>query len=156
MRDNNGCKIVIYTDGACRGNHADCNVGAWAYRLEYGDKVKEGYMATRNTTNNIQEMTAIIEALKCIKLEWRNIRVEVMSDSNYCINGITKWRHNWKRKNWKKSDGKPVENLYLWVELDKLLSTFSNIDFIKVKGHSGHKGNERVDYLCNYAMDNLK
>lgn len=73
-----------------------------------------------------------------------------------CIKVLTTWIHNWKKKGWRKADKKPVENKELWIELDTLRNEFHNVNFIKVKGHSGEDGNERVDQLCNEAMDNIQ
>lgn len=148
-------KVVVYTDGACRGNQSNLNVGAWAFYIAYNGQVYKNCYAVRNTTNNIMEMTAIIQALRSIDPSLRNLPIEVYSDSNYCIQGLNTWRHGWKKKGWRKSDNKPVENMDLWKELDGLTSMFPNIRFIKVKGHSGNVGNEEVDRLCNVAMDRL-
>lgn len=145
--------IKIYTDGGCRGNQSENNIGAWAAYMEYGEHKKEISGGAINTTNNIMELTGCIEGLKAVKN--KNIPVEVYLDSAYVLNGITSWIENWKQKGWKTANKKPVLNKELWVELDNLKSQFSNIKFIKVKGHSDNPGNNRADYLCNVEMDKL-
>lgn len=146
-------KIIVYCDGGCRGNQNKENVGAWAYTLKYLDHNKEDSGIAINTTNNKMELQAVIEALKAIKS--KNIETIVHLDSAYVLNGITEWIHGWKQKNWRKSNKKPVENKELWIDLDNLRNQFANISFVKVKGHNGEQGNERVDELCNVAMDSL-
>ena len=143
--------ITLYCDGGCRGNGKENNIGSWAYMLEYNGNIKEGSGATANTSNNKMELQAVIEGLKAIKK--KDYKVNVYLDSNYVLQGITSWIHGWKQKNWRKADKKPVENKELWIELDELRNKFSNINFIKVKGHAGEEGNERVDLLVNMAMD---
>lgn len=145
--------IKIYTDGGCRGNQNETNIGAWAAYMEYGELKKEISGGAINTTNNIMELTGCIEGLKAVKN--KNLPVEVYLDSAYVLNGITSWIDNWKKKGWKTANKKPVLNKELWVELDDLRSQFSNIKFIKVKGHSDNPGNNRADYLCNMEMDKL-
>jgi ribonuclease HI len=143
--------IHIYTDGGSRNNGQKDNVGGYGIHMTYNGNVKEIYGSEKDTTNNIQEMKAIIVALETIKTFDKPIII--YSDSAYVINGITNWINGWKSKNWRKSDGKPVLNSDLWKIMDKLVQKQSDIKFVKVKGHSGHVGNERADYLANVAMD---
>ena len=152
-------KIKLWTDGGVRGNQNENNIGAYAYHLEYwvNNEIlhqKDFSEGEYNTTNNIQEMKAVLEGLKAIKN--KDIRVEVYLDSAYTLNGITSWINNWKQSNWINSSKKPVANRELWEELDKEKSMFREIEFIKVKGHSGENGNELVDSLLNKCMDDMK
>ena len=146
-------KYEIYTDGACRSNQTDNNVGAWAF-IVYLDGVKKGSKskATFNTTNNVQELTAVLEALR-----WANKlgeSVTVYCDSEYTINSITKWMQGWANKGWKKADGKTIANLEIMQQLYQEYNS-SRHTFIKIKGHSGNAGNDAVDELANVAMDEL-
>ena len=105
-------KVIIYTDGACSGNPGP---GGWAAVLISGEHKKEIYGGSKNTTNNIMELTAIIEGLKALKQE---CEVELYSDSAYSINGFNQgWIYNWMKKGWKTADGKDVKNKELWQEL---------------------------------------
>ena len=98
-------KIVIYTDGACSGNPGP---GGWGAILMYKGTEKEISGGKENTTNNIMEITAVIEALKCLKFE---CDVQVYSDSAYVVNGFKQgWIYNWIKKGWKTADGKEVKN----------------------------------------------
>lgn len=144
-------KYEIYTDGACRANQSDNNVGSWAF-IVYLDGIKKGSKskATFNTTNNVQELTAVLEALR-----WANKlgeSVTIYSDSEYTINSITKWMRGWATKGWKKADGKTIANLEIMQQLYQEYNS-SKHTFIKVSGHSGDHKNEEVDNLCNVAMD---
>ncbi|PTY40268.1 ribonuclease HI [Brachyspira hampsonii] len=140
--------IIIYTDGGCRGNPG---LGAWAailisekhnLRLEIGE-------SEDNTTNNRMEMKAAIKALERLK---HSHNIKLYSDSAYLVNGMTKWIYSWQKNNWIKSDKKPVENKEYWLKLIEL-SSKHNIDFIKVKGHSNNKENNRADEIVNILMD---
>ena len=140
--------INIYTDGACRGNPGP---GGWGAVLECGDYKKEIYGGAMLTTNNIMELTAVIEALKIIKKE---SKIVITTDSKYVQNGITDWINNWKLKGWKTANKKPVKNKELWIELEEL-TTIHNITWEWVRGHTGHSGNERADKLANKGIDDL-
>lgn len=143
--------IEVYTDGGARGNgEANC-ISAWAYTLKSGELKKEDKGVVIGATNNQMEMTAIIKALQAIKK--KDAPIKIYSDSAYCINGITSWVHTWKKKGWINSKKQPVENKELWMEMDKLVSQCSSVEFIKVKGHADNVGNIRVDELVNIAMD---
>ncbi len=146
-------KIIIYADGGCRGNQNKENIGGWGAVLKHQDKTKEIKGNTRNTTNNIMEMTACIEAVRTVKT--KGIPIELYVDSQYVCDGLNKWIHNWKKKCWRTSNKKPVKNKALWIELDKFIRSFSDIQVIKVKGHAGIELNERADELVNIAMDEL-
>lgn len=145
--------ITIYTDGACRGNQKAENIGAWAYRLECFEegRSKEDCGTELNTTNNKMELLAVINALKALKEPAKLHQIEVYSDSQYVVSGITEWCSGWMNKGWHN-----VKNADLWQEFIGLAKQFPKIKFIKVSGHSGDINNERVDALCNIAMNNLK
>lgn len=142
-------KVEIYTDGACRGNPGK---GGWGAVLIYGENKKELCGGEKETTNNRMELTAAIEALSILK---EPCKVTMTSDSQYLINGITKgWALSWKNNGWKKSDRSPALNVDLWEKLLDLLETH-DVEFIWVKGHAGHKYNERCDELATSFADSL-
>ena len=140
--------INIYTDGACRGNPGP---GGWGALLEYNEHTKKIYGSSVLTTNNIMELTAVIESLKIIN---KQSEIIITTDSTYVKNGITKWIHNWKLKGWKTASKKPVKNKSLWKELDSL-SKQHTIQWEWVRGHTGHPGNEEADLLANKGIDEL-
>ena len=137
--------VVIYTDGACKGNPGPGGGGAW---LRWGGHEKELFGGERSTTNNRMELTAVIEALASLK---RRTPVAVYTDSAYVRNGITDWIANWKRRGWRTADGKPVKNVDLWRRLDELAAQHA-VQWHWVKGHSGDPGNERADALANRGV----
>tara|TARA_B100001250_G_scaffold104215_1_gene87910 strand:+ start:1773 stop:2210 length:438 start_codon:yes stop_codon:yes gene_type:complete len=139
--------LEIYTDGACRGNPG---VGGWGAILKYDNKIKEINGFSKETTNNIMELSAVINALKELN---RSCDIIITTDSNYVKDGITKWIYNWKKNGWKTANKKPVKNKELWLELDNLV-TQHQINWKWIKGHSGHPENERADQLANQAIDN--
>lgn len=147
-------KVIMYTDGGCRGNQVENNVGGWGVVIKYKEQMKELYGNDVNTTNNKMELTAVIEGLKALKVN--TVDIEVYLDSNYVLQGITQWIHNWKKKGWKTASKKPVENKELWIELDDLRNQFNSVEFIKVKGHAGVELNELADQLVNRAMDEIE
>ena len=142
-------KVEIFTDGACKGNPGP---GGWGAILRYGTKEKEIYGSSKNTTNNIMELTAVIESLKNLK---KPCELIITTDSKYVKNGITEWIHNWKKNGWRTAAKKEVKNKELWIELDSLIQIHS-ISWDWVKGHSGHPENERADLLANVAIEELK
>ena len=142
-------KVEIFTDGACKGNPGP---GGWGAILRYGTKEKEIYGSSKNTTNNIMELTAVIESLKNLK---KPCELIITTDSKYVKNGITEWIHNWKKNGWRTATKKEVKNKELWIELDSLIQIHS-ISWDWVKGHSGHPENERADLLANVAIEELK
>ena len=139
--------LEIYTDGACRGNPG---VGGWGAILKYDNKIKEINGFSKETTNNIMELSAVIKALKELN---RSCDIVITTDSNYVKDGITKWIYNWKKNGWKTANKKPVKNKKLWLELDDLVMQHQ-INWKWIKGHSGHPENERADQLANQAIDN--
>ena len=141
-------KVEIFTDGACKGNPGP---GGWGAILRYGNKEKEINGYNSSTTNNIMELTAVIEALKQIKKPYA---INITTDSTYVKNGITDWIHNWKNNGWKTAAKKNVKNKELWIELDSMIQAHK-INWIWVKGHSGHPDNERADELANNAINEI-
>ena len=137
-----------YTDGACRGNPGP---GGWGALLKYENHTKEIKGGSLLTTNNIMELTAVIESLNQLKFK---SKVVVTTDSAYVKNGITTWIHNWKLKGWKTASKKPVKNKELWMKLDAL-SSKHDILWKWVKGHSGNPDNDRADFLANQGIDDL-
>lgn len=140
--------VEIYTDGACRGNPGP---GGWAATLQWEGHLRELSGAERETTNNRMELTAVIRALEALK---RPMPVRVYTDSQYVRQGITEWMANWKKRDWRTADKKPVKNRDLWEALDAAAARH-DIEWHWVKGHSGVPGNERVDALANAAIDAL-
>jgi len=141
--------VTIYTDGACSGNPGP---GGWGAVLIYGENKKEISGGSKNTTNNIMEITAVIEALKCLKNE---CKATVYSDSAYVVNCFNQgWIYNWKKNNWKTSTKGPVKNKELWEELYTLVKKY-NVEFVKVKGHSDNELNNRCDELARSEINKL-
>ena len=142
-------KIEIYTDGACSGNPGK---GGWGAVLVYKDKEKEISGGEAQTTNNRMELTAVIEALAALK---EPCEVTLTTDSKYVCDAINKgWVFSWKNNNWKKADKKPALNVDLWEKLLSLLEEHK-VEFVWVKGHNGHKYNERCDALAVSYYQNL-
>lgn len=142
-------RIIIYTDGGCRGNPG---IGGWGVWLRYGERDKKLNGFEKNTTNNRMELMAAIKALEVIKSS--DIAIDLYTDSKYVMNGITQWVIGWKQKNWKTAAKKPVKNADLWQKLDEL-NQKHQVNWQWVKGHSGDKGNDMADLLANQAMDNI-
>ena len=117
----------------------------------YKDADKAIYGGEIDTTNNRMEMTAIIEALKIVKMD---CNITLYTDSKYVMDGITKWLSNWKKKGWITSNKKPVKNKDLWQTLEESISKH-NIEWQWVKGHAGIPGNEKADELANQGIDEL-
>jgi ribonuclease HI len=134
--------VVIYTDGACKGNPGPGGWGAW---LRWGEHERELFGGEAQTTNNRMELTAVIQALAALK---RGCRVAIYTDSAYVRNGITSWIHAWKQRGWRTADKKPVKNVELWQRLDEL-NALHDVQWHWVKGHDGDPGNERADELAN-------
>lgn len=141
-------KVVIYTDGACKGNPGP---GGWGVLMQAGDAKKELFGGERETTNNRMELQAVIEALSALK---RPCDVTLYLDSQYVRKGITEWIHGWKAKGWRTASKEPVKNAEQWQQLDALVSGAGHrIDWCWVKGHAGDPGNERADALANKGVD---
>lgn len=134
--------VEIFTDGACKGNPG---VGGWGALLQLNGKERELCGGEPLTTNNRMELMAAIRGLEALK---RPCRVILHTDSKYVQQGISEWVHNWKKRGWKTADKKPVKNEDLWRELDALASKH-HVQWVWIKGHAGHDGNERADQLAN-------
>jgi ribonuclease HI len=138
-------EVHVYTDGACKGNPG---MGGWGVLLRYGERTRELFGGEGHTTNNRMELTAVIRALEALN---RKCRIKLHTDSKYVQQGITAWIHDWKKRGWKTAAKKPVKNVDLWRRLDELAREHE-IDWIWVRGHSGHDGNERADELANRGV----
>ncbi len=142
-------EVTIYTDGACSGNPGP---GGWGAILMYKDNKKEISGGKKDTTNNVMELTAVIEALKLLKYP---CKVNVYSDSAYVVNAFLQhWINGWQRNNWKTSDKKDVKNKELWQELIALTKVH-DVTFFKVKGHADNEYNNRCDELARNAILSL-
>lgn len=139
-------EVIIYTDGSCSNNPGP---GGWAAILTYGDYVKEIYGSEPLTTNNKMELTAAIKALEMLK---EPCKVKLYSDSAYLIRAFNEgWVNKWMRNGWKTANGDPVENRDLWERLADLTKVH-DVQWIKVKGHSDVKYNNRCDELARNAI----
>ena len=141
--------VTIYTDGACSGNPGP---GGWGSILMFGENKKEISGGKQNTTNNIMELTAVIEALKLLK---RPCNIDLYSDSAYVVNAfLQNWISGWIKKGWINSNKEEVKNKELWQELVSL-TKIHNVTFHKVKGHSDNEYNNRCDELARNAIKKL-
>ena len=141
--------VIIYTDGACRGNPGP---GGWGALLIFGNKAKKSLQgAESRTTNNRMELMGAIMGLKAL-LE--PCKVDLYTDSQYVQKGISLWIKDWKARGWRKADKKPVINEDLWRELDEI-ALQHQVHWHWVKGHSGHPENDMVDAMANAAIDEL-
>jgi ribonuclease HI len=138
--------IEIFTDGACKGNPGPGGWGAW---LRCGRHEKELCGGEPLTTNNRMELLAVIRALESLK---RPSRARIATDSQYVQKGISEWIKGWKARGWRTSSKAPVKNVDLWQELDAQASRHE-IEWVWVKGHAGHDGNERADALANRGVE---
>lgn len=142
-------QVSIYTDGACSGNPGP---GGWGAILCYKGTEKEISGAEKETTNNRMELTAVIEALKCLK---EACEIELWSDSKYVIDGLEKgWAESWRKNGWRKSDRKPALNPDLWDVLLNLTAEHE-IRYHWVKGHAENELNNRCDALAVAAREKL-
>ncbi len=137
--------VVIYTDGACKGNPGR---GGWGAYFIFSDQEKELFGGDIQTTNNRMELMAVIEAIRFVD-ERKKLRI--YTDSQYVKNGIQEWITNWKKNGWKTASKKPVANKDLWLKLYEIKSS-RHIDWNWVKGHSGDIGNEKADFLANKGV----
>lgn len=147
----NKTKVSIFTDGACAGNPGP---GGWGALLICGQKQQEIYGGKIETTNNQMELQAAIEALRYLN---KSCIIDLYTDSRYVQLGVTEWMDGWKRKNWRKSDNKPIKNLDLWQDLDQEVKRHE-INWHWVKGHADNQGNIIADQLAvkgkNEIMNN--
>jgi len=147
-------EIILYTDGGCRDNGAESNIGGIGIVLIYPEKdyMKEYREGHRNTTNNQMELLAVIKGLKMLK---EPCKVTIYSDSAYIVNAFQQnWIGSWKEKGWSRGRSGELKNKEYWMELYKL-SQIHQLEFRKVKGHSDNYYNNRCDELVNQAMDEL-
>ena len=138
--------IVIYTDGACKGNPGP---GGWGAVLRSGNHEKHIHGGEKLTTNNRMEISAVIFALRALN---QRSSVELWTDSQYVQKGVTEWLEGWKKRGWKTASKDPVKNADLWQELDALLPDH-DISWHWVRGHAGHPGNELADQLANKGVE---
>lgn len=136
--------VTIFTDGACSGNPGP---GGWGAILRFGDVEKELKGGENPSTNNRMELMAAISALEALK---KPASVDLTTDSQYVRQGITQWIIGWKKKGWMTANRQPVKNVDLWQALDAEVSRHQ-IEWLWVKGHSGHPENERCDVLARDA-----
>ena len=141
-------EVVIYTDGACKGNPGP---GGWGALLRAGGTSKELYGGELATTNNRMELMAVIQALQALK---RPCAVTLHVDSLYVLKGMTEWLAGWKAKGWRTAGKQPVKNVELWQRLDELVNGAGHaIEWRWVRGHNGDPGNERADELANMGVE---
>jgi ribonuclease HI len=145
VSENQSELVIIYADGACKGNPGPGGWGAW---ISLGGHSKELCGGEPVTTNNRMELTAVIRALQALK---RACNVKVYTDSVYVQKGMTEWIDAWKKRGWRTADKKPVKNDDLWQELDAIAKQHT-IEWLWVKGHAGDAGNERADALANQGV----
>ena len=141
-------QVIIYTDGACRGNPGP---GGWGALIRFDSVEKEIFGGQANTTNNQMELSAAIEGLSILT---EPCNVELFTDSKYVMDGITQWIQNWKKNNWRTATKKDVKNKELWQKLDQLIAQHQ-VQWHWVKGHSGDAGNEAADLLANKGIDSI-
>lgn len=141
--------IRVYTDGGCRGNPGP---GAWAYLIltPEGRHQDTGFQPL--TTNNVMELTAAVEALEYLRCSGTREALQVYTDSQYLMRGMTEWLPRWKQKHWKTSSGEPVRHRELWERLDSLQLSLRPT-WVWVRGHRGHPENEYCDRLVNQTLD---
>jgi len=149
MTDTAMPSVVIYTDGACKGNPGR---GGWGVWMVSGEHEREMWGGELITTNNRMELTAVIQALTVLK---RRCNVIIYTDSEYVRKGITEWIGGWKRRGWKTADNKPVKNADLWQQLETAAAAHQ-VDWRWVKGHAGDPGNERADGLANRGAEEAR
>ena len=145
MTEKKDTIVEIFADGACSGNPG---IGGYGSILRYGKEVKEISGCALHTTNNRMELTAVIEAIRQIKKPYK---IRVVTDSNYVVKGMTEWMPGWIKRNWMNSRKEPVLNRDLWQALLELSKTHE-IEWAWIRGHSGHKENERCDELARKAI----
>ena len=138
-------KVQIFTDGCCKGNPGP---GGYGCILKFNGKAKEFTGFSPYTTNNIMELTAALVALEQLT---EPCEVELTTDSQYLVKGMTEWVVGWEKKGWVNSSKEPVKNQDLWKALIKM-SEVHKISWTWVKGHAGHPENERCDQLANQAL----
>lgn len=141
-------KWQAYTDGACAPtNPGPAGWGAVVIAPD-GSKETEHFGFIGHGTNQIAELTAAVEGLLLVPA---GAKVELVSDSQYVLKGLTEWRAGWERKSWRNSKGEPVANLALWKQLF-VAADAREVSVRWVRGHTGDRCNERADALANVAL----
>ena len=145
--------IKAYTDGASKGNPGKGGYGIFIiHPCGKQEKFCGGFV---DVTNNEMELLAVLKALTYLTRADQPIKqIEILTDSSYVLNGVTKWMPNWVKKGWRTASGGPVKNVSLWQAISKL--HLSNVIFTKVKGHSSDFGNDMADKLANQGLEKLK
>lgn len=141
--------VTIYTDGGCQGNPGP---GGWGCVVIYRQQAWELSGSEPATTNNRMEMLAAIRGFRALN---RPCQVQVFTDSDYLRQGITSWIEGWRRRGWRTKEGDPVKNQDLWSELDSLARQHQ-VQWNWLKGHAGHRWNERCDALATSAIERLR
>lgn len=142
-------QVTLYADGACSRNPGP---GGWAAILIYGEKVKKLSGFQQDSTNNIMELTAVIEGMKALK---EKCEIDIFTDSKYIVDAVSEWLPNWQRNGWKTSAGKPVKNVELWREIVELKG-FHKIKWNWIKGHDGNLYNEECDVMAKEQIESNK
>ncbi|MFN7709566.1 MAG: ribonuclease HI [Holosporales bacterium] len=147
MADQNSeTTVELFTDGACSGNPGP---GGWGVLLRTaGDKTLELSGSEMMTTNNRMELMAAIRGLEALK---RPVKVDIYTDSLYVRDGMTQWLEKWKQNGWKTAGKQEVKNIDLWQQLEALCAKH-HVTWHWVRGHAGHKENERADFLARHAI----
>lgn len=140
--------VHAYTDGACKGNPGP---GGWGVLLQAGPTRKELFGGEAQTTNNRMELMAAIMALESLR---KPCEVQLFTDSQYVLKGMTEWLPAWKARGWKTADRKPVKNVDLWMRLEAALAQHK-VKWVWVRGHNGDAGNEAADALANRGVDSI-